>query len=277
MAGKIGVFQNYFCFEVSDGVFYQYEGFLVRNEPSALPGSVWVETSTDEFRYVDEYRNIRRIPGDYIKNTSGLGGSSWVEGNFWEWLDTQQDKRQGKISISHGDAAHADATTGGYTDHSDSPYYNSNYSDTSAHSDSHTDYTSHDNVGHGDYSDQHSDSHVDHSDSPYHGNQHYDYGWHSDTAHSDGGPGTYYNQHSDTGGGYTDHSNISHGDHSNSSSGTHQNSSHSDFPYTDYPRQITFSGGHGDSPYSDTHSDHSDHSDVPHSNHSNMYSDYVAS
>ncbi|MNS51183.1 hypothetical protein D3C72_838510 [compost metagenome] len=234
---RIGVYQNYFCFEGASNVFYKYEGFIVRNQPNALPGSFWVEASTNDLHYVDESRNIRRIPGTIVKTVPGTPGSAWTEGVFFEWVDSNQNKRQGKVAVDHGDVAHADSTTAGYNDHTDSPYGDAGYSDHGDSYNSYSDYTDHDNIGHGDYTDSHSDSHIDHNDT-YHGNQHYDYGYHSDTEHVDGGPTIRIDKHSNySDAGYTDHTDRSHSNHNNSTIGAHSDIVHSDIPYTDFPQR----------------------------------------
>lgn len=171
---------------------WRFQGAAVRNEPAAIPGSLWVEDAY--LMYVDTGRNIRRIGGTSLGSVQGIVGSLWTNGDFLNWIDESQRARRWHADVSHSDVAAYYQP--GHTNHSDRQHQNEaavDYPYYSNHTDGYYNYNDIAPPYHGDrpaypHSDGWGYVNWAHVDKPY--SNHYDnvpdyYRPHSDTPHTD--------------------------------------------------------------------------------------------
>src|SRR4029077_1482835 len=123
VAGSIWVEGDFLHFVAEDLSEWQYAGESITVGSPALPGSLWVEG--DYLWYVDASSVERRITNVFVKTTTGIEGSVWVDlQKNISWLGSDKAHRRGHSDTphtDHTDNTHSDATHGDIA-HSDSAH-----------------------------------------------------------------------------------------------------------------------------------------------------------
>jgi hypothetical protein len=96
--GSLWIESYYLHFVAADGSEWRYIGNAVQVSSPAVPGSLWVEG--DYLHYVDGAGTEFRIDNTFIKTTTGIEGSVWVDNQKRiSYLASDRGLRQGHVDV----------------------------------------------------------------------------------------------------------------------------------------------------------------------------------
>ena len=80
---------------------WYYTGTYIASSTGAIPGTIWVQSSSNSLRYVDGVGDVREIADAASVISGGVAGSLWIEGGKIHFAASNIQEKEGHTDVAH--------------------------------------------------------------------------------------------------------------------------------------------------------------------------------